>query len=102
MDIEEFVAAVRSEGTSLLGAAASAGLEAPVPSCDDWVVRDLVRHVGGVHHWAARQLGEKRTGEICGDLVDLVGGWPDDDDLLGWAADRHAALVLELERADPA
>lgn len=28
---------------------------APVPACGDWRVRDLVEHVGSVHHWAAAQ-----------------------------------------------
>ncbi len=33
-------------------AAGSTGPDAPVPSCPDWAVRDLVRHTGGVHRWA--------------------------------------------------
>ena len=98
---EGFIDAVRVHGEGLLATATSAGLDSRVPSCDDWVVRDLVRHIGGVHHWAARQLGEKRTDEIVGDLFEIVGGWPADDDLLSWAAAQHAALVAELEGADP-
>ena len=101
VEINEYIAAVRSEGERLLDAAESVDLDGPVPSCDEWVVRDLVRHVGGVHHWAARQLGEKRTDEITGALVDIVGGWPADGDLLEWAASQHARLVGELETADP-
>lgn len=102
MQIDEFIARVHDEGVLLLDAAASAGLAADVPSCDEWVVRDLVRHVGGVHHWAARQLGEKRSDEITGELVDIVGGWPPDDELIAWASTQHEQLVHELERADPA
>jgi uncharacterized protein (TIGR03083 family) len=30
-----------------------AGLSAPVPTCPDWTVRDLVAHQGMVHRWAA-------------------------------------------------
>ena len=30
-----------------------AGLRAPVPTCPDWTVRNLVAHQGMVHRWAA-------------------------------------------------
>ena len=33
-----------------------AGLRAPVPTCPDWTVRDLVAHQGMVHRWAAALL----------------------------------------------
>ena len=101
LSVGAYIDELRTHGSRLLDAAASAGLDADVPSCDDWVVRELVRHIGGVHHWASRQLGEKRTDEITGELVDIVGGWPPDDELLTWAAAQHASAVAELTRADP-
>ena len=100
MEIDDYLEAIRREGPLLLAAAAGAGLDAPVPSCPEWDVRDLVRHVAGVHHWAARQVGGRRTDELTGDLVDIVGGWPPDDELLDWAAEQHATLVAVLRRAD--
>ena len=100
MDADGFIEALRREGPLLLAAAERAGLEAPVPSCPEWTVRDLVRHVAGVHHWASAEVGGRRTDEISGELVDIVGGWPADDDLLAWAADEHAALVATFEAAD--
>jgi uncharacterized protein (TIGR03083 family) len=102
LGIDEYIDAVQGEGERLLDAVGSVDPDAPVPSCDEWVVRDLVRHVGGVHHWAARQLREKRTDEIAGDLVDIVGGWPTDDGLLDWARSQHSSLVQELQAGDPA
>ena len=33
-----------------------AELDAPVPSCPGWSVRDLVVHLGGVHQWAAHAV----------------------------------------------
>ena len=38
--------------------ARDAELEAPVPSCPGWSVRDLVVHLGGVHQWAAHAVVE--------------------------------------------
>jgi uncharacterized protein (TIGR03083 family) len=34
---------------------ATATASAPVPACGRWTVRDLVEHIGQVHHWAAAQ-----------------------------------------------
>ena len=36
--------------------AVSAGLDAPVPPCPGWTVRDLVLHVGLAHRWAVAIL----------------------------------------------
>ncbi len=37
----------------LIGAA---DLDAPVPSCPDWAVRDLVVHLGNVHRWVVQAM----------------------------------------------
>lgn len=41
--------------------ARTADLQAPVPSCGRWLVRDLIVHLARVHHWAAAQA--RRTNE---------------------------------------
>ncbi len=101
MEISEYVAALRADGPRLASAAASAGLDTKVPSCPDWVVRDLVRHQGGVHRWATGIVTGPRTEPWNADLDEIVGAWPNDDDLLGWFLDGHAALVMALSEADP-
>ncbi len=41
-----------------------AGLEAPVPTCPDWTVLDLVAHQGMVHRWAGALVrGEQPSDE---------------------------------------
>ena len=40
----ELVSAVRREGEALLTAAAQ-GIDTPVPTCEDWTIADLTRHV---------------------------------------------------------
>src|SRR4051812_11569501 len=52
MEIAEHVAALEREGVRLAAAAAS-DLDADVPPCPQWTVRDVVVHTGGVHRWAA-------------------------------------------------
>jgi uncharacterized protein (TIGR03083 family) len=101
LEISEYIAAVGREGRRLVDDARAAGLDAPVPSCPDWVVRDLVRHMGGVHHWAATHVRDRLTEDVDDELEDQVGGWPPDGQLLGWAAAQVATLVEVFEAADP-
>jgi len=53
MEHSEYCDAVRSEGRALGAAARAAGVDAPVPSCPDWTVADLLAHVGRLHLWVA-------------------------------------------------
>jgi uncharacterized protein (TIGR03083 family) len=101
MKVDEHLDGLRSAGQRLADAAAEAGLDAAVPSCPDWVVRDLVRHQGGVHRWAMGHLTGPRTELWHVELDEVVGEWPADADLLGWFADGHAALIAALADADP-
>ena len=53
MEIATHIDALRTQGELMaLAAGAGAGPDDPVPSCPEWTVRDLVRHLGGVHRWA--------------------------------------------------
>ncbi len=101
MNIAEHITALDSAGQRLAAAAAEAGQDAAVPSCPDWVVRDLVRHQGGVHRWATGYVGERRTELWDVDMEDVVGDWPADGDLIDWFDDGLATLVQTLTDADP-
>src|SRR5215467_6851501 len=101
MEIAKHIAAVASEGKLLAAAAAAAGPDAPVPSCPEWVVRDLVRHQGGVHRWAAGIVGTPRTEPWDVELDEVVGTWPDDADLLAWFDAGLDSLANVLTQADP-
>ena len=76
-----------------------AGPDAPVPTCPGWVVRDLVRHTGGVHRWATAYVGRPRTELWDVDLDEIVGTWPADADLVGWFREGDEALAGALEAA---
>lgn len=73
--------------------------DTPVPSCPEWVTRDLVRHLGGVHRWAAGYVTTGRRAPIRETLEQQVGGWPHDDDLLDWFDQGAGALVDALSTA---
>lgn len=99
MQIPEHIDAVELEGGRLAEAAEAAGPDAAVPTCPEWVVRDLVRHQGGVHRWAARFVSEARTEPLDADLETLVGGWPSDSELVTWFRAGHRQLVEALREA---
>jgi uncharacterized protein (TIGR03083 family) len=103
MEITDHIAAIQREGDLLAVAAEQAGLDAVVPSCTPWRIRDLLRHLGYVHRWAAGYVierREKRLPERAGES-ELLSSGPADADLLGWFLAGHAGLVSALAEADP-
>lgn len=90
MDYADYGAGLGHAGTVLRANAMSAGLDAPVPTCPGWTVRDLVVHQGVVHRWATdvlegRGIGDGKAHEAAGyAAVDLL-DWFDD----GWAGLLH-------------
>ncbi|MFF7361222.1 maleylpyruvate isomerase family mycothiol-dependent enzyme [Streptomyces sp. NPDC008125] len=95
MDMSEQITQLSAEGRLLAAAAERAGMDALLPTCPGWRVRDLLRHTGMVHRWATAFVAEGHT-EYVGDE-----GEPDLDtsQLLAWFADGHRRLVATLEAA---
>lgn len=53
MDTDEHLSAIVRDAAGFRAAVVTAGFDAPVPSCPDWTVADLVWHLTEVHHfWA--------------------------------------------------
>jgi uncharacterized protein (TIGR03083 family) len=102
MEIAEHISAIERDGTLLAAAAQRAGLDADVPSCPGWRVRDLLKHQGYVHRWAAEYVAGQYEEEVpeLTEAEQLAAG-PDDSGLLNWFAAGHAALVERLRTADP-
>ena len=102
MDIAEHIDAVSREGDRMAGAAERAGLNAPVPPCSPWLVKDLLRHTGHVHRWAAKHITERPGQMLDGPSEDeMLAGGADDAELLAWFRAGHAALAQTLAAADP-
>jgi uncharacterized protein (TIGR03083 family) len=99
MEVSEHIEVLRLEGERMAVAAGAAGPDAPVPTCPEWVVRDLVRHTGGVHRWATGVVATPHTEVPSVGIDEVVGTWPSDDDLVEWFVDGHARLVAALSAA---
>lgn len=95
MDIGTHIKAIQEHGVALADAAERAGLEAPVPTCPEWQVRDLVAHQGQVHRWAGAFVSTSAADPGSLPLADA----PADAQLLEWFREGHAQLVDALNRA---
>lgn len=70
-----------------------------VPGCPGWTVAELVRHVGGVHRWVARVVGERAAGPVPDELTYDVSGGP--VDVRGFLEKRVAELTGALADVGP-
>jgi uncharacterized protein (TIGR03083 family) len=94
METAEFIATLRREGVRLADAARSAGLDAPVPPCPGWQVRDLLAHTGAVHRWATGYVVERRMRREPWDPTA-----PGDPELVDWYRGTHERLTDALAAA---
>jgi uncharacterized protein (TIGR03083 family) len=101
MDIDEYLEHLREEGQLLADSADGLDPGTEIPTCPEWCVRDLVRHVGGIHRWATAIVGGALTEPVDEPLIHVAGGWPDDTHLVEWFRIGHRTLVQTLADADP-
>ncbi|MGW2446496.1 maleylpyruvate isomerase family mycothiol-dependent enzyme [Streptomyces sp. NPDC001675] len=95
METAEFLHTLDREGRLLAAAAELAGTDAKVPTCPGWQVRDLLRHTGAVHRWAAGIVADGHTApRPLPEGPDLDGA-----ELVTWYQDSHRRLVETLAGA---
>ena len=71
-------------------------LDAPVPSCPDWTMADLVVHLTGVH-WSWATIVE----ELRHEMLTEEAAPPPAEDLIGAGREQAERLVRVLGAADP-
>lgn len=102
-----YIESVELEGARFADVAEGASLDLPIEACPGWSLRDLVRHVGEIHLWAAanvavpqpRWLQVDQLSNLSAYWPDLAGGWPTDGDLVSWYRATNANLVEVLRSA---
>ena len=83
----------------LCGAAASAGLEAALPTCPEWSVRDLLAHLGMVHRWATAHLAADRAAQEPAAAAATETEGRAVTDPVAWLRDGAGTLVAALRDA---
>ncbi|MEU9356335.1 maleylpyruvate isomerase family mycothiol-dependent enzyme [Streptomyces griseoloalbus] len=97
MDTAWFLEILETEGRLLADAAAEAGMDAVVPSCPGWRTRDLLRHTGVVHRWAAAFVADRHVAPRPMDGLPELDG----PELVAWYRDSHRRLLTTLADAAP-
>ncbi len=98
MELVEHIDSLRAEGMLLADSAEATGFDAQVPTCPEWTVRDLLRHMGEVHRWSRSHVLTQPESIIQEDFA----LYPQEDaELLAWFRTGHAELLQALEAADP-
>lgn len=91
----ELVAAIRQEGEAIV-AAGRLGLDVDVPTCGDWTMADLLRHVGRVYLRAGTLVGDRSTTQ-----QDYPPEPAADADPIEYVCDALDELVAALSSSDP-
>ena len=110
MDVSDYIGFVASEGALFASAAEQGDLSVDIEPCPGWEMRELVRHLGMIHLWAAANVAFPESDWLDVDeLPDLVRYWPDltgasgeypdDAELVAWYRDTLANLIEVLKSA---
>lgn len=69
----------------------------PVPSCPDWTLKQLFRHVGRGNRWAAQIIAERRAHAL--DMHDVHDGKPPDDPdaAIDWLNDGAELIIKAVD-----
>jgi uncharacterized protein (TIGR03083 family) len=97
LDLTRHLDGLHDAATALVAYAGRAGLEAAVPTCPDWVVRDLVAHQGMVHRWAAALL--RREAPSDAEVAAYEDAGRAATDPLSWLEDGAAELARVITAA---
>lgn len=99
LSFDDHVAGLREAAARLCQSAQSAGLDAVVPTCPGWTVRDLLAHQGMVHRWATAHVTGDGEGQRDTDSVEAAG--LTEPDPIAWLREGADALAAALESAPP-
>lgn len=100
---DRLATALRTEADRFGAVVAGADPAVRVPTCPEWTLHDLARHVGLAYHKAAAIIASRPTGYVPFDAV-TVDDPPGFEALGGWlrdGADRLVAAVTEVGPETP-
>ncbi|MGW2259223.1 maleylpyruvate isomerase N-terminal domain-containing protein [Streptomyces sp. NPDC001780] len=102
LDYDRYCAQILDETAALRAALTGADLSVTVPTCPDWTLEELARHVGGAHRWVELIVRTRAAEAVPTEQV--TGTEPDADGpaaLDAWLADGAEKAVAALREAGP-
>lgn len=72
MEVHEHLDFLQREGELLATAATDVDPDTPAATVPDFPLRELVRHIGGIHRWATTTIREARVEASASDLYLLL------------------------------
>lgn len=94
MDVSDYVGYITREGELFASAAERGDLDVAIAACPGWDMRELVRHLGLIHLWAAGNVAfpedERLHGfgirlpQLADQWPELAATWPTDSELVPW------------------
>jgi uncharacterized protein (TIGR03083 family) len=97
---DRYLDALTAQAALFAEVLAGADLALRVPTCPDWTLHELVRHVGVVHRWVTGIVRQRAKTQPDFDPL----RWPvpeDTDELRAWLRDGAAELVEAIRSAGP-
>lgn len=94
---DEHLTGLAAATDRLVTGSREAGLDAPVPTCPGWDVRDLLAHQGAIHRWATDLLGGADPRTLDPDAAAAEGRTVADP--VAWVEDGAARLLATLQAA---
>lgn len=102
LEFTEYCEAIVTQTDLLLGHLDGADLAVPVPSCPEWNVGQLARHLGGAHRWSERIVRSRATEPVPDDFRDLSACTDEDPAVVRpWLAEGAALRADALRDSGP-
>jgi uncharacterized protein (TIGR03083 family) len=100
LSVDQHLAAIRREGELFAAAVADGNMDATVPTCPEWTLRELTHHLGRTHVWAAAHIEQARPDPLSDEEQRVEwGSMPADADVVPWYRSVLGRLVAALEAA---
>jgi uncharacterized protein (TIGR03083 family) len=96
-----WISGLRAEGPAFRAAVAEAPADAPVPSCPDWTVTDLVHHLGGLYRWVREHAPRGLTSPPEHRRAPIPEDAPTGTAAVEWWQREYEQLVQLLDGLDP-
>jgi uncharacterized protein (TIGR03083 family) len=102
LPLATYIDAIDIDGELLASAAEAASMDASIPTCPGWTVRDLLKHITYVHSWAGGYVAGAVTERIKRlSEEDILQSASDDSSAIARFRDGYHALARTLAAAPP-